>query len=94
MIGDVISSFRTINGMSMSELGRRSGVSRNTISSLENNKDKKVSLSTLYKLAEAFNIPFYDMLVFNRIQNDNNFNREDVIDIILNYYINNLNKTR
>lgn len=94
MIGDVISGFRTINGMSMSELGRRSGVSRNTISSLENNKDKKVSLSTLYKLAEAFDIPFYDMLVFNRIQNDNNFNREAVIDIILNYYINNLNKTR
>lgn len=51
----LIKEIRKENGISQEELARRSGVSRNYIAELENNKKKNPSLKTIHKIAVALN---------------------------------------
>lgn len=51
-----IADLRKKKGMTQEELAEKSGVSRATICSIENGKNKGVSASTLTKLAEALGV--------------------------------------
>lgn len=52
-MGCRIKERREFLGMSQEELSKKSGVSRQTISNLENNPEKSVSTKTLGKIAAA-----------------------------------------
>lgn len=47
---------RELKGMTQEELAKKSGISRATISTLENDPDAVTTTSTLKKLAEALNV--------------------------------------
>lgn len=53
MVGYKIKDRREALRMSQEELSAKSGISRQTISSIENNPEKSVSTKTLEKIASA-----------------------------------------
>lgn len=50
--------------MTQNELAKKSGISRITISKIENNKEKIVTTKTLTSLASAFNISIDELLYY------------------------------
>lgn len=57
-----IREIRDAKNISQEELAKRSGVSRATISGLENNPDAITTTETLQKLAAALNVKVSDFL--------------------------------
>ena len=57
-----IREIRDAQNISQEELAKRSGVSRATISGLENNPDAITTTETLQKLAAALNVKVSDFL--------------------------------
>ena len=55
-MGYRIKEIREQKKMSQEELSQKSGVSRTTISNLENNVDRTTMISTLQKLARALDV--------------------------------------
>lgn len=62
MQGKKIKEFRRRKKMSQEELAQLSGVSRATISFLENELPQNVELNTLKKLADALQVSIKDFL--------------------------------
>lgn len=56
MIKNRLKSFREEQGMSQEELSEKTGLSRTTISKIENNEEAVVSTKTIAKIAEVFNV--------------------------------------
>lgn len=54
-MGYKIKALREALGMTQEELAEKSGISRQTISSLENNQTRSTSTKTLEKIAAALN---------------------------------------
>lgn len=61
-IGKNIRAYRKTNNMTQEKLGELSGLSINFISRLERTNDQNVSLTTLNKIARAFNISTAELL--------------------------------
>ncbi len=64
-MGYLIKEIREQKNMSQEELSRKSGVSRTTISNLENNSMKTAMTSTLLKIANALGVTV-DQIFFNK----------------------------
>jgi len=62
-VGKILKQARELKRLSLREVEIQSGVSNAYLSQLENDKIKKPSANTLYKLAELFNINFDDLMV-------------------------------
>lgn len=62
-LGGILKEAREIRRLSLREVEVQSGISNAYLSQLENDKIKKPSANTLYKLAELFNITFDDLMV-------------------------------
>lgn len=62
-IGSVLKEARESRRLSLREIEIKSGISNAYLSQLENDKIKKPSANTLYKLAGLFNIDFDDLMV-------------------------------
>jgi transcriptional regulator with XRE-family HTH domain len=62
-VGKILKEARELRRLSLREVEIQSGVSNAYLSQLENDKIKKPSANTLYKLAELFNINFDDLMV-------------------------------
>lgn len=62
-IGKILKEARELRRLSLREVEIQSGVSNAYLSQLENDKIKKPSANTLYKLSELFNINFDDLMV-------------------------------
>lgn len=56
MIKNRLKAFREEQGMSQEELSEKTGLSRTTISKIENNEEAVVSTKTISKIAEVFNV--------------------------------------
>lgn len=56
MIKNRLKAFREERGMSQEELSEKTGLSRTTISKIENNEEAVVSTKTIAKLAEVFDV--------------------------------------
>lgn len=56
MIKNRLKAFREEQGMSQEELSEKTGLSRTTISKIENNEEAVVSTKTIAKIAEVFNV--------------------------------------
>lgn len=54
-MGNKLKEAREACGMTQEELSEKSGISRTTISGIENNQDKVTSTKTLLALAKALN---------------------------------------
>ena len=54
-MGNKLKEAREAYGMTQEELSEKSGISRTTISGIENNQDKVTSTKTLLALAKALN---------------------------------------
>lgn len=52
-MGFKIKDFREAKGMTQEELARKSGVSRGTISALENGTERTTTTKTLFRIAKA-----------------------------------------
>ena len=61
MIGDKIKCYRKKNKMTQEQLSEKSGISRATISMLENDITKEVLTSTLKALADALETTVSDL---------------------------------
>jgi transcriptional regulator with XRE-family HTH domain len=62
-VGGVIREARELKRLTLREVEIQSGISNAYLSQLENDKIKKPSANTLYKLSELFNIDFDDLMV-------------------------------
>ncbi|WP_298351941.1 helix-turn-helix domain-containing protein [Runella sp.] len=62
-VGKVIREARELKRLTLREVEIQSGISNAYLSQLENDKIKKPSANTLYKLSELFNISFDDLMV-------------------------------
>src|SRR5690606_39507584 len=62
-IGKILKEARELKRISLREVEAQSGISNGYLSQLENDKIKKPSANTLYKLSELFNIDFDDLMV-------------------------------
>jgi transcriptional regulator with XRE-family HTH domain len=62
-LGGLLKDARELRRLSLRELEIQSGISNAYLSQLENNKIKKPSANTLYKLSDIFNINFDDLMV-------------------------------
>lgn len=62
-LGKILKEARELRRLSLREVEIQSGVSNAYLSQLENEKIKKPSANTLYKLSELFNINFDDLMV-------------------------------
>ena len=56
MIKNRLKELREISGMSQEELAKKSGISRTTLSKIENNEEVNVNTRTIAKLADVFNV--------------------------------------
>lgn len=62
-LGKILKEARELKGISLRELEIQSGISNAYLSQLENDKIKKPSANTLYRLSELFNMNFDDLMV-------------------------------
>lgn len=53
--------WRTRRGMSVSELARRSGISRQTVIRLERDRDANTNMNTIVSMARALEVPVDDL---------------------------------
>lgn len=56
MIKNRLKEFRETRGISQEELSERSGLSRTTISKIENNEEVNANIKTVAKLADVFGV--------------------------------------
>lgn len=56
MIKNRLKEFRELHGISQEELSERSGLSRTTISKIENNEEINVNIKTVAKIAAVFDV--------------------------------------
>lgn len=56
MIKNRLKELRESSGMSQEELAKKSGISRATLSKIENNEEVNVNTRTIAKLADVFNV--------------------------------------
>lgn len=68
-IGDKIRLLRKENKVSIRKLSEMTGLSKSTLSDLENNKSKKPTVDTIDRIAKALQIPICK--IFEEIQNEN-----------------------
>jgi len=69
-IGDKIRLLRKENNISIRKLSEMTGLSKSTLSDIENNKSKKPTVDTIERIAKALQIPISEL--FEEIQNENN----------------------
>lgn len=62
-LGKILKEARELKRLSLRELEIQSGISNAYLSQLENDKIKKPSANTLYRLSELFNMNFDDLMV-------------------------------
>jgi transcriptional regulator with XRE-family HTH domain len=62
-LGGLLKEGRELKRLTLREVEVQSGISNAYLSQLENDKIKKPSANTLYKLAELYNILFDDLMV-------------------------------
>ena len=63
MIKNRLKELRVERGMSQEELSELSGISRTTLSKIENNEEASVNTRTIAKLAEVFNVKPSDIFL-------------------------------
>ena len=56
MIKNRLKEYRELQGISQEELSEKTGLSRTTISKIENNEEVNVNTRTIVKLAEVFGV--------------------------------------
>lgn len=62
LLKDNVTRYRTKLGISILELARRSGVSRDVLYQIENGKRHNVQMVTIEKLAKTFNTTVQDLI--------------------------------
>lgn len=63
MIKNRLKELRSERGISQEELAEKSGISRTTLSKIENNEEISVNTRTIAKLAEVFNVKPSDIFL-------------------------------
>lgn len=64
MIKNRLKEFRELRGISQEELSERSGLSRTTISKIENNEEINVNIKTVAKIAAVFDAAPSEIFLF------------------------------
>ena len=63
VIKNRLKELRTSRGLSQEELSKKSGISRTTLSKIENNEEIAVNTKTIAKLADAFGVKPSDIFL-------------------------------
>jgi len=64
LVGRNIKKYRALCGLSQEKLGELSGLHRTYIGAVERG-EKNISIKNLYRIAEALNVPIYQLLTFD-----------------------------
>lgn len=92
MLGIVLKALRVTNNMSIKEVAQKPDVSSTFVAQIESG-NKKISLNTFNKYANAFNIPKSLIMAieekYNRLEDDHVF--QNIMIDILQYYVNGIN---
>lgn len=68
-IGAKIAYWRTLQGLTQAELGRKAHLSREVISKIERGSyNDNISISTIMDIAEAMSIDFTVLITFDRLE--------------------------
>lgn len=80
-LGDKIRLIRKEKKISIRKLSEMTGLSKSTLSDIENNKSKKPTVDTISRVAKALEVPLADLFEQNSVNNastDNSGNNADV----------------
>ncbi|MBA4534470.1 helix-turn-helix domain-containing protein, partial [Brevibacillus halotolerans] len=61
-LGELIRGKRADTGLSLSELGRMTGISKGVLSKIENDETKRPELRTLKPIADVLDIPYEQII--------------------------------
>lgn len=64
MLKNRLKEFRESNGMTQEQLAKAAGLSRQTISKIENNEEVSVNVKTIVKIAEIFSVSPDEIFLF------------------------------
>lgn len=94
MIGNILKLIRYVNNdMSTKEVADKMGVRISYVCDIESGR-KNVTMNTLQKFSNIYNIPVSTILLFDELQTKNNLTRIETLKNIVEYYINNVEKEK
>lgn len=64
MLKNRLKEFRESKGMTQEQLAKAAGLSRQTISKIENNEEVSVNVKTIVKIAEIFSVSPDEIFLF------------------------------
>ena len=64
MLKNRLKEFRESKGMTQEQLAKAAGLSRQTISKIENNEEVSVNVKTIVKIAEIFSVSPGEIFLF------------------------------
>lgn len=91
-IGDKIRLFRTEKKISIRKMAEITGLSKSTLSDIENNKSKKPTVDTVGKIANALEVPISELFEDTNLQGEESvkqnttkeeLNEKDLSDVFL-----------
>ena len=86
MLNTILKVTRLVNEMPIKSVAENSGVSYSCISELEAGK-KSPTITTLKSLAKIYNIKVSKLLLFEEIAIEQNLNYQQILKMILEYYV-------
>ena len=86
MLNTILKVTRLVNEMPIKSVAENSGVSYSCISELETGK-KSPTITTLKSLAKIYNIKVSKLLLFEEIAIEQNLNYQQILKMILEYYV-------
>lgn len=86
MLGDILRLIRIANDIKVKDAAISMDISSAYVSEVENN-NKQVSFTILKKFSKLYDIPLSKIFLFEELQKDENLNNQQVLKIILEYYL-------
>ena len=85
MLRTIVKSIRIANDMSTKEVAQGMGVRQSFVSDLENGT-RNITMGSLSKMAEVYDIPVSQIMLFDEKQEEQNLNYRQTLLMVLKYY--------
>ena len=85
MLRTIVKSIRIANDMSTKEVAQGMGVRQSFVSDLENGT-RNITMCSLSKMAEVYDIPVSQIMLFDEKQEEQNLNYRQTLLMVLKYY--------
>ena len=85
MLRTIVKPIRIANDMSTKEVAQGMGVRQSFVSDLENGT-RNITMGSLSKMAEVYDIPVSQIMLFDEKQEEQNLNYRQTLLMVLKYY--------